>query len=98
MLISPRWLRLLSDLGGGSIVVDLLLNVLLVVCWSSLFVFVLLNNTLCPLLFYYYPEEEEKYGCFCYYCLTDVMCYYKCSAAISHGTLGWSVVCDCDIS
>ena len=25
-------------------------------------------------------------------------CYYKCSVALPHGAVGWSAVCDCDIS
>ena len=34
--------------GGGSVVVDLLYNVLPIVCVSTVFVFVLLCITLCP--------------------------------------------------
>ena len=33
---------------GGSVVVDLLFNILLIVSASSVFVFVLLSITLCP--------------------------------------------------
>ena len=46
----PKRLRLLSVLRRGSVVVDLLFNVLPIVCgsWSSVFVFVLLCITLCP--------------------------------------------------
>ena len=36
--------------GSGSVVVDLLFNVLPIVCGGSVFVFVLLCITLCPLL------------------------------------------------
>ena len=36
--------------GGGSVFVDLLLNVLPIVCGSSVFVFVLLCITLCPFI------------------------------------------------
>ena len=48
MRLNPQWLRLLSVLSRGSVVVDLLFNVLPVICGSSGFVFVLLCITLCP--------------------------------------------------
>ena len=48
MHLNPQWLRLLSVLSRGSVVVDLLFNVLPVICGSSVFVFVLLCITLCP--------------------------------------------------
>ena len=35
-------------LGGGSVVVDLLFNVVVIVCGGSVFVFVLVCITLCP--------------------------------------------------
>ena len=44
----PRWFRLLSVLRRDSVVVDMLFNVLPIVCGSSVFVFVLLCITLCP--------------------------------------------------
>ena len=44
----PRWLSLQSVLRGGSVVVDLLFNVLLIVHGSSVFVFVSLCFILCP--------------------------------------------------
>ena len=28
----------------------------------------------------------------------QMYCYYKCSVALSHRAVGWSAVCDCDIS
>ena len=34
--------------GGGSVVVDILLNVIPIVCGSSVFVFILLGIVLCP--------------------------------------------------
>ena len=27
-----------------------------------------------------------------------LLSYYKCSVALPHGAVGWSAVCDCDIS
>ena len=44
--------------------VDLVFNVLPIVCMSSVFVFVLLCITLFPLKFCNHLEEEEKSGCF----------------------------------
>ena len=41
-------LRLLSLLSGGSVVVELLFNVLPIACGNSMFVFVLVCITLCP--------------------------------------------------
>ena len=41
MHLSPRWLRLLSILSSGCVVVDLLFNVLTIVCGRSLLVCVL---------------------------------------------------------
>ena len=58
-----------------------------------MFVFVLL----CITFFYYHLEEEEKAGCFAFIVL-QMYCYYKCSMALPHGAVGWSVVCDCGIS
>ena len=44
MHLSPRWLKLLSVLGGGSVVVvDILFYVLLIVCGGSMFVFFMFN-------------------------------------------------------
>ena len=42
-------------------------------------------------------EEEEKSGCFAIIVL-HMYCYYKCSVALPHTAVGWSAVCDCDIS
>ena len=44
----PGGLGLLSFYGGGSVVDDLLFNVLPIICGSSLFVFVLVCIALCP--------------------------------------------------
>ena len=44
-ILKTTWLRLF--LGGGSVVVDLLFNLLSIVCGSSVFVFVLRCITLC---------------------------------------------------
>ena len=58
--------------GSGSVVVDLLLNVLPIVCGSSVFVFVSLCITLCP-FFFDHLEEEEKTGCFAIIVLHNIV-------------------------
>ena len=45
-------------------VVDLVFNVLAIVCGSSVFFFVLLCTTLCPFKFCNHLEDEEKAGGF----------------------------------
>ena len=77
--------------------VNLLFNVLTIVCGSSVFVFVLLYITLCPFKFCNHLEEEEKACLLCYYCL-QMYCYYKCSVGLPHGAVVWSAVCDYGIS
>ena len=62
-----------------------------------MFVFVLLCITFCPFLFCNHLEEEEKAGCFAIIVL-QIYCYCKCSVALPTGAVGWSAVCDCDIS
>ena len=39
----------------------------------------------------------ERTGCFALF-VFFLLCDYKCSASLSRGTMGWSMVCDCDIS
>ena len=78
-----------------TVVVDLLFNVLSIICGSSVFVFVLLYITLCPVKFCNHLEKEEKAGCFAIIVL-QIYFYYKCSVA--HHAVGWSAVCDCGIS
>ena len=73
------------------------INVLPIVCGSSVFVFVLLCITLCPFHFCNHLEEEEKVGCFSIIVL-QMYCYYTCPVALPDGDLGWSAVCDCGIS
>ena len=34
----------------------------------------------------------------CAIIVLQMYCYYKCSVTLSHGAVGWSAVCDCDIS
>ena len=57
-------------------VVDLVFNVLAIVCGSSVFFFVLLCITLCPFSFCNHLEEEEKAGCFVIFVL-QMYCYYN---------------------
>ena len=42
-------------------------------------------------------EEEGKSSCFAIIVL-QMYWYFKCSDALFHGAVGWSAVCDCDIS
>ena len=70
--------------GGGCVVVDLLFNVLPIVCGSSVFVCVLLCINSCPFLFCNHFEEEEKAGCFAIIVLY-MYCYYKCSSSWFRG-------------
>ena len=62
------------------------------VLYLSLLWYVLLCAQFCNHL-----EEEEIAACFVFIVLR-MSCYYKCSIALPHGTVGWSVVCDCGIS
>ena len=64
---------------------------------GSVFVFDLLCITLCPFQFRNHLEGEEKVGCFAFIVL-QMSCYCKCYVALPHGAMGWSAVCDCDIS
>ena len=75
------------------VVVDLLLNVLPIVCGRYVLVFVLLCITLCPFWFCNHLEEEEKAGCF-----AIIVLHMYCSVALPHGAVGWSAVCHCGIS
>ena len=42
-------------------------------------------------------NRKKKAGCFAIFVL-QMYCYYKCSVALPHGAVGWSVVCDFGIS
>ena len=43
--------------------------------------------------------KREKAGCFANLVLQMYSyCYYKCSESLTHGAVGRSAVCDCDIS
>ena len=61
-----------------------------------MFVFVLFCITVCPFLFCNHHKEKEKACCFAIIVL-QMYCHYKCSVALPHGAVGWSVVCDCGI-
>ena len=81
-----------------SVAVDLLFDVLPIVCGISVFLFVLLCIALCLFWFNYHLEEEERNaGCFAVVVL-EMHCYYRCSVAPPHSAVGLSEVCDCDIS
>ena len=73
--------------GGGSVVVDILINVLPIVYRKSVFVYVLLCINLCPFYFCNHLKDEEKAGCFAITVL-QMWCYYKCSVAFPHGAVG----------
>ena len=40
---------------------------------------------------------RKRAGCFAFI-VFQMSCYCKCSVALPHGAVGWSVVCDCGIS
>ena len=42
-------------------------------------------------------QKEKEAGWFATIVL-KMYCYYKCNVALAHGAVGWSSVCDCDIS
>ena len=42
-------------------------------------------------------EEEARAGCFAFVVLR-MSCYCICSVSLPYGVVGWSAVCDCDIS
>ena len=62
-------------------------------------VLVLLFCTLCPSCFaiMLMGKREIRAGCFT---LTVFLmsCDSQCSVALSHGSMGWSAMCDCGIS
>ena len=64
---------------------------------GSVFVFVLLCITLCPFYLCNHFEAEGRDGCFALNIL-QMSCYCKCSVTLSHGTMGWSALCDRGIS
>ena len=73
---SPGGLGCCPLYGCSSVVVDLLFNVLPIVCGRSVLVFVLLCFTLCALEFCNHLEEEEKAGCFAiivYRCIVTII-------------------------
>ena len=42
-------------------------------------------------------NKKERAGCFAFI-VFGMSCYCKCPVALPHGAVGWSAVCDCDIS
>ena len=93
MYLSPSiGLDLCPFQGGGSVVVDLLFNVLPIVCGISLF-----YAFLCVHFSFAIILKRKRELVVCYYCLTDVL-YYKCTLALPHSALGWSAVFDCGFS
>ena len=60
-------------------------------------VIVLLCITWCLFCFCNHINEEERAGCFTLIIFL-VSCDCYCFVALSHGAMGWSVVCDCSIS
>ena len=47
--------------------------------------------------FYNHLDGEEIAGCFTLI-VSKMSCDCKCSMALPHGAMGWSAVCNCDIS
>ena len=64
---------------------------------GSVLVFILVCMTLCSFLFCNYLEQEERAGCFAFI-VFRMSCYCKCPVALPRGVVGWSAVCDFDIS
>ena len=60
-------------------------------------VFVLLCIAKCIFEFCNHLDEDERAGCFALVVFL-MPCSCKCSVALPHGALGWSVEYDCDIS
>ena len=42
-------------------------------------------------------NKKERAGCFAFI-VFGMSCYCKCPVALPHVAVGWSAVCDCDIS
>ena len=53
--------------------------------------------TLCTFWFCNNLDEEKRAGCFAFI-FFQISCYCKCSAALPHGAVGWTAVCDCGLS
>ena len=47
--------------------------------------------------FYNHLDEEEGAGCFALIVFL-MSCVCKCSVVLSHCAVGWSAMCNCDIS
>ena len=62
---------------------------MLVLIWHALF-YVLSSFTIILM------RKRELVALF--FIVFRMSCYYICSVALSHGTVGWSAVCDCGIS
>ena len=67
-------------LGYGSVFVDLLFELLSIVCWSSVCVFVFFLHFFVSILFCNHLEGEEQAGYFANIVL-QMHCYYKGSEA-----------------
>ena len=81
---------------GGSVVVDLLFNVLPIVYGSSFFVFVY-YALLCVYSSFAIILKRGKAGCFPIIVL-QMSCYCQFSVALPNSVMGWLAVCDCGIS
>ena len=56
-----------------SVVVGLLLYVILNCLWELCACLCFVIHYFGSIIFLHHLEEEQKAGCFCYYCLTDVL-------------------------
>ena len=63
-----------------------------------MFVFVLLCIILCVHSSLAIILKREKKSSSFAIIVLQMYCYYKCYVALPHGAVGWSAVCDCDIS
>ena len=71
----------------GSVVVELLFYVPLIVCVGSVLVFVLVCIALCHFEVCNHLAEEEMAGCTAFNVFW-MSCYCKCSVALPHGAFG----------
>ena len=91
-----------SGHGCGSVVVDSLFSVALIVCGGFCVISIMLGPGFVILYFVSFwfcnhIDGEDRAGCFTLIVFL-MFCDSQCSVAIPNGTMGWSAVCDCGTS
>ena len=61
------------------------------------FSMIYVHHKSCTLRSFAFDDYKTYVSCFAFIVLRK-SCYCKCSETLSHGAVGWSVVCDCGIS